>query len=63
VAVVENASLAVERTVFTTLDALAETLTREAITGPSAIVIGEVVTHAPGALAALSARAELEAAA
>jgi len=63
VAVVENASLAAERTVFTTLDDLAAALSRHAVTGPAAIVIGAVVNHAPGALASLARNAELEAAA
>jgi uroporphyrin-III C-methyltransferase/precorrin-2 dehydrogenase/sirohydrochlorin ferrochelatase len=63
VAVVEHASLPAERTVFTTLEDLAPALTRAQITGPSAIVVGEVVRRAPGALAALSAQARLEAAA
>lgn len=63
VAVVENASLPVERTIFTTLSDLAPALSREAVTGPAAIVIGEAVRLAPGALPALSKHAELEAAA
>ena len=63
VAVIENASLAAERRVFTRLDQLAETISRAGITGPSAIVIGEVVARAPQALDALAAGAELEAAA
>lgn len=63
VAVVENASLPVQRTIFTTLEDLAPALSREAVTGPAAIVIGDVVRHAPGALSALSRQAELEAAA
>ena len=57
VAVVENASLPGERSVFTTLEELAPALSREHVKGPAAIVIGEVVRRAPGALAALSATA------
>lgn len=63
VAVVENASLACERIVFTTLEDLAGSLSRSAIKGPAAIVIGEVVRQAPDALAALSKKSQLEAAA
>lgn len=63
VAVVENASLPAQRTIFTTLEDLAPALSRETMTGPAAIVIGDVVRHAPGALSALSRQAELEAAA
>jgi uroporphyrin-III C-methyltransferase/precorrin-2 dehydrogenase/sirohydrochlorin ferrochelatase len=63
VAVVENASLPGERTVFTTLEDLAPALSRDEVKGPAAIVIGEVVRRAPGALAAISQQAALEAAA
>ncbi|MEQ8404505.1 MAG: siroheme synthase CysG [Oceanicaulis sp.] len=63
VAVVENASLAAERTLFTTLDDLAPALSREEVKGPAAIVIGEVVRRAPGSLGVLTRRAGLEAAA
>lgn len=63
VAVVENASLPAERTIFTTLEDLASSLSRESVTGPAAIVIGDVVRHAPGALSVLSRQAELESAA
>ena len=63
VAVVENAALPGERRVFTTLERLAETIARQDIKGPAAIIIGEVVARAPEAAAQLAARAELEAAA
>ncbi len=63
VALVENASHASERRVFTTLENLSAAITENAITGPTAIVIGEVVLRAPEAVAALATQAELEVAA
>lgn len=63
VAVIENASLDSERRIFTTLDRLAEAISEHAITGPAAIVIGEVVARAPEAAAGFAATARLEAAA
>ncbi len=63
VAIIENASSANERRVFTRLDQLAAAIRENAVTGPSAIVIGEVVSRAPDAVAGLAAQAGLEAAA
>jgi uroporphyrin-III C-methyltransferase/precorrin-2 dehydrogenase/sirohydrochlorin ferrochelatase len=63
VAVIENASLPHERRVFTTLGTLSAAISEQEITGPAAIVIGDVVAHAPEAATALAARAELEVAA
>jgi uroporphyrin-III C-methyltransferase/precorrin-2 dehydrogenase/sirohydrochlorin ferrochelatase len=63
VAVIENASLDSERRIFTTLDRLSDTISEHAVTGPSAIIIGEVVARAPQAAAGLAAQAQLEAAA
>lgn len=61
VAVIENASLAQERRIFTTLDQLSVAISEQGVTGPAAIVIGEVVSYAPEAAASLAAEAELEA--
>lgn len=63
VAIVENASLPAERRVFTTLGGLAETVSTQSITGPAAIIIGDVVARAPEAAGQLAATARLEAAA
>jgi uroporphyrin-III C-methyltransferase len=51
-AVIQDASLATERAVVTTLDALAHTIERERIGSPAIIVIGEVVRAADLARAA-----------
>lgn len=63
VAVVENATLATERRVFTTLAGLSATISSQAVTGPAAIIIGDVVARAPEAAASLAEQARLEAAA
>ncbi len=63
VAVIENASLPIERRLFTTLERLSVDISAHAITGPAAIVIGDVVARAPEAAAALAAQAKLEVAA
>jgi uroporphyrin-III C-methyltransferase/precorrin-2 dehydrogenase/sirohydrochlorin ferrochelatase len=57
VGIIENASLSTERRVFTTLDALAHTISSEKLSGPAVLVIGEVVARAPGHLASLSLQA------
>ena len=46
-ALIENATLGSQRTVFAALDALASEVLRLGITGPSIIIVGEVVALAP----------------
>jgi uroporphyrin-III C-methyltransferase len=46
-ALIENATLGSQRTVFAALDALASEVLRHGITGPSIIIVGEVVALAP----------------
>jgi len=52
VAVIENATHASERRVFTTLDQLATRISDAQISGPAVLVIGDVVARAPEALSA-----------
>lgn len=57
VGIIENASLSTERRVFTTLGALAHTISSDQISGPAVLVIGDVVAYAPEHLASLSQKA------
>ena len=44
---IENATLNNQRAVFASLDGLALAVAREQVTGPSIIIVGEVVALAP----------------
>ena len=45
---IENATLSNQRAVFASVDTLAEAVAKQQVTGPSIIIVGEVVSLAPG---------------